>query len=105
MALVLGIIVGALSLGPAADWFGRKHILFVSVLTTIAFGAFGACFAPTFGLFAESRFLAGIGTSGIVICSFVLMTEIVGPSARGFCGALFQVKYYLSHPSLGRACS
>lgn len=91
MAHMLGITVGALFLGHAADCFGRKPVLLVSMLGAIAFGAVGSCLAPTFAFFAASRFSAGVGVSGILICSFVLISEIVGPSARGFCGTLFQV--------------
>ena len=90
-AYTLGITIGALSLGPAADSFGRKPVLLGSLVGMIGFGALGAYLAPTFVIFAGLRFLVGIGSAGITMCSFVLLSEIVGPSVRGFCGTLCQV--------------
>ena len=58
----------------------------------IGFGALGGYLAPTFVVFTTLRFLVGIGTAGIMMCSFVLTSEVVGPSVRGFCGNLFQVR-------------
>ncbi|CAG0887216.1 unnamed protein product [Darwinula stevensoni] len=83
---MLGLMVGAPLLGRVSDAYGRKPILFLSIIFSTAFGA--ACsFANGFLSFFLFRFLDGfIGSGGL--SNFVLTMELIGPSKRALVGCL-----------------
>lgn len=82
---MLGTMVGAPLCGSAADKYGRKE-LWMIVVTMSTFWGFLSSFAPTYYLFLIFRFLVGIFVGGGILVTFVLATEMVGPTKRGkFC--------------------
>lgn len=70
----LGLSVAQLIFGPFADRYGRKPVLFVSVLIFMA-GAFGSAVAPTFGLLLASRFIWGIGGAGARVVAMAIVRD------------------------------
>ncbi|QGZ65879.1 MFS transporter [Paraburkholderia acidisoli] len=79
-AAMVGLAVGAIVAGPAADRVGRKKVLLGSVL---CFGLFSllCAFASTPGQLVGLRFLTGLGLGAAMPNSTTLLSEYV-PSKR-----------------------
>ncbi|KRT83083.1 membrane transporter, partial [Oryctes borbonicus] len=87
---MFGVFFGAITLGSAADKYGRKTIFCWSATFQLILGVLVA-FTPEFYSFLVIRFLYGIfGSAGSYITGFVLTMELVGPSKRTPCGIAFQ---------------
>lgn len=87
---MFGVLFGAITLGSAADKYGRKTIFCWSATLQLILGVVVA-FVPEFYSFLVVRFLYGIfGSAGSYITGFVLTMELVGPSKRTPCGIAFQ---------------
>ncbi|MDB5401898.1 MAG: transporter, family, 4-hydroxybenzoate transporter [Rhodopila sp.] len=73
-AALLGLMLGAFTLGPMADRFGRKRILVASTLT---FGIFSICTAlvSSFTALLVVRFLTGLGLGGAMPSFISLASE------------------------------
>lgn len=88
---VIGLMLGAMAIGPLADRFGRKTILLVSVA---AFGVFtlGAALATSLSTIVALRFLAGLGLGATMPCAITLTSEFCPRRHRSlmvttmFCG-------------------
>ena len=88
---VIGLMVGAMAIGPLADRFGRKTILLVSVAV---FGVFtlAASVATSLPAFIALRFLAGLGLGATMPCAITLTSEFCPRRHRSlmvtamFCG-------------------
>lgn len=90
---MFGVFVGAITLGNAADKYGRKVIFCWSALLQLIFGV-AVAFVPSYYPFLVVRFLYGMfGSAGSYITGFVLTMEIVGASKRTFCGIMFQASF------------
>jgi AAHS family 4-hydroxybenzoate transporter-like MFS transporter len=78
---LLGLTVGALAFGPAADRWGRKPIIIIS---TLGFGIF-ALFTPPLSYSREAlmllRFLTGLGLGG-VMPNIIALTSEYSPKTR-----------------------
>jgi len=85
--LFFGWAVGAIILGPLADKYGRKSVLFPSLLNLLLF-TFGMAFAKVFWIVALCRFIVGIFEAGCLLSMFVLATELVGPEKRALAGTM-----------------
>lgn len=87
-ATPFGYLVGALLSGTVADRIGRKPVMlwalgFYAVFTVIA------AVAPSFGVFAVARVLAGVGIGAESVIIAPYLAEFVPPQRRGwFVGAL-----------------
>ncbi|KAK1281040.1 Organic cation/carnitine transporter 4 [Acorus gramineus] len=82
----VGNMIGSGIFGHLADSsFGRKRSLIAVCVASAAFGCLTSL-SPSFWLYAALRFLTGLSSGGMGLCSFVLATEPVGPSARGMAG-------------------
>jgi MFS family permease len=92
MAFMLGVMFGALTLGPVSDAVGRKPVMIASLIGMIGFAS-ASSYAPALLMFAILRAFVGIFGAGLMISSFVLSSELVGPSVRGFCGNVFQSSF------------
>ncbi len=78
---LVGILVGALLVGPISDRVGRKaslmgSIALFSVLTLVV------PWAPDASVFAALRFFAGIGLGACMPAALTMMSETVRPSQR-----------------------
>ncbi|PLP97913.1 MFS transporter [Cupriavidus pauculus] len=78
---LLGMMVGALSLGSASDRYGRKPVILVC-LVVFSLAAFANGFAENATQFALCRFLTGVGLGGMVPNIVALMAEMAPPAAR-----------------------
>jgi MFS transporter, AAHS family, 4-hydroxybenzoate transporter len=88
---LFGLTIGALAFGPAADKWGRKTMLVISV---VMFGAFSLATAQasTFGSLLVLRFLTGVGLGGAMPNLIALTSEFSPKRLRAtvvtimFCG-------------------
>ncbi|KAK1325562.1 Organic cation/carnitine transporter 4 [Acorus calamus] len=82
----VGNMIGSGIFGHLADSsLGRKRSLIAVCVASAVFGCLTSL-SPSFWLYAALRFLTGFSSGGMGLCSFVLATEPVGPSARGMAG-------------------
>ncbi|XP_040285215.1 solute carrier family 22 member 3 isoform X2 [Bufo bufo] len=93
-SLNLGFLIGALTLGYAADRYGRKVTYLIS-----SFGV-GLCgiivaFAPNFYILVFFRFLQGIFGKGTWMTCYVIITELVGSKQRRIVGIVVQMFFTL----------
>jgi MFS family permease len=81
---LVGILVGALLVGPVADRFGRKSALMGSI-ALFSVLTLAVPWAPDVTTFATLRFLAGIGLGACMPVALTTMSETVplGQRARG----------------------
>jgi MFS transporter, AAHS family, benzoate transport protein len=69
-----GMLIGALAVGALTDLIGRRKVL-LGCLVWFSL-AMGACaVAPSAGLFAAARFLAGLGLGGVMPTTVALTVE------------------------------
>jgi MFS transporter, AAHS family, 4-hydroxybenzoate transporter len=88
---VIGLMAGAMAIGPLADRFGRKTVLIASVAS---FGVFtlGAVLATSLPTIVALRFLAGLGLGATMPCAITLTSEFCPRRHRSlmvttmFCG-------------------
>ncbi|XP_054018444.1 solute carrier family 22 member 3 [Dryobates pubescens] len=91
--LNLGFLVGAFTLGYAADRYGRILIYLLSCLGDGICGTIVA-FAPNFTVFLIFRFLQGMFGKGTWMTGYVIVTEIVGSDQR-IVGIVIQIFFTL----------
>lgn len=90
--LFFGWAVGAIVLGIISDKFGRRKVLFPS-LVTVVIVAFAMSFAKAYWIVAVCRFVIGFCEAGCFITMFVLATELVGPEKRALAGTLVWIYF------------
>jgi MFS transporter, AAHS family, benzoate transport protein len=73
MSLV-GVAIGAVSVGPLSDRFGRRRMLIGSVVLFSVFTLF-VPLAGSVGMFAALRFVAGLGLGACMPVSLTMMAE------------------------------
>ncbi|MEH6543764.1 MAG: MFS transporter [Porticoccaceae bacterium] len=78
---LVGMMIGALVLGPVGDKYGRRWAVILSVLV---FGLFTllTAYAKTYNELVLLRFLTGLGLGGAMPNATALMTEYVSDKAR-----------------------
>ncbi|KAK4879077.1 hypothetical protein RN001_007223 [Aquatica leii] len=90
---MLGALIGAVSLGSAADKYGRKAIFCWSGTLQLIFGV-AAAFVPQYHFFLLIQFFYGaFGSAGSFTAGFVLTMELIGPSKRTVCGLCFHAAF------------
>ena len=85
--LFFGWAIGAIALGLVADRYGRKSVLFPSVLVVLVV-TFAMAFAKAFWIVGVCRIIIGFFEAGCFLSMFVLATELVGPEKRALAGTL-----------------
>lgn len=89
-AVLLGAILGAVTIGPFSDRFGRRKLLMV---TSIIFfvGALGSGVAPEFWTLIISRVILelGVGSASALIPTY--LAELAPVAKRGMMSGLFQL--------------
>uniref|UniRef100_A0A1Y1JSF9 Major facilitator superfamily (MFS) profile domain-containing protein n=2 Tax=Photinus pyralis TaxID=7054 RepID=A0A1Y1JSF9_PHOPY len=92
-AYMFGVFFGSLTLGAAADKYGRKNVFCGSAVLQVVFGV-AAAYVTEFYAFLIVQFFYGIfGSAGSYIPGFVLAMELIGPSRRTVCGISFQAAF------------
>ncbi|KAI5645893.1 sugar transporter domain-containing protein [Phthorimaea operculella] len=96
MLLQLGILIGSILFGFLADRYGRRYTFLLAVLSLVLLGL-GVPFAPDYVTFTVLRFLLGVATAGVMVVSFVLIMETIGPRYRELIGCLYQIPFIFGH--------
>lgn len=91
---LLGVMVGALGIGPLADVIGRRRTM---VLTVVGFSVLTlACaFAPGPVAFGVLRFLAGLGLGGVLPVALALVNEYAAPGRAGSATTTLMTGYHV----------
>ena len=71
---VLGVAVGQIIFGPVSDKYGRRPVLFASLLL-FCLATVASIFSPTIDFFNVCRFLQGLGGSGGIVLSRSVATD------------------------------
>ncbi|XP_054838654.1 solute carrier family 22 member 15-like isoform X3 [Eublepharis macularius] len=87
-----GLLIGNIMFGPLSDRLGRKPVYMSGLFFDVIFGYISA-FAPSYEIFAISRFFVGITNGGMSLVSFVLTQEYVGKSFWALTGSLTNVTF------------
>ena len=95
-----GWAVGAIVLGIVADKYGRKSVLFPSLLIVLVV-TFATAFAKAFWIVAVCRFIVGFFEAGCFLSMFVMATELVGPEKRALAGTLVWFYFTIALMILG----
>ncbi|XP_076025118.1 solute carrier family 22 member 4-like [Genypterus blacodes] len=77
----IGVFTGSFFSGPLSDRFGRKPVLFVTIVLQMMFSFF-QIFSPSWTVFNILFFLSGLGQISNYIAAFVLGTEIFQGNVR-----------------------
>ena len=80
--LLLGAIVGALTVGKIMDRLGRKSTLRIVALT-FGVGIVVAALADSFAVLLVGRVIMGVGVGGVSVCVPTYLSEIAPAEIRG----------------------
>ena len=89
---LVGMMIGALSIGTLADVVGRRACIIASVVSFSVFTALLA-FAPSPEVFGVLRFLAGLGLGGLIPTAATLVSEYAR-TRRGSSSITFMMTGY-----------
>jgi AAHS family 4-hydroxybenzoate transporter-like MFS transporter len=81
-AALIGMAVGAFTLGPLGDRYGRRPAILLSV-AFFGMGTLATAWAPNLEALIALRFLTGIGLGGALPNATALMAEFAPPKVRG----------------------
>ncbi|KAK9955957.1 hypothetical protein ABG768_015795 [Culter alburnus] len=76
-----GVLTGSMISGPISDRFGRKIVLFVTMMIQTVFTLIQV-FSPSWLIFCILFFIAGMGQISNYLVAFALGMEILSPSIR-----------------------
>jgi AAHS family benzoate transporter-like MFS transporter len=78
---LVGMLCGSLVAGTLTDLLGRRR-LFAASVALFSLAMLGCGLAPSFGVFAAFRFLAGLGIGGLLPTAIALTSEFAAPQHR-----------------------
>ncbi|KAI8045775.1 organic cation transporter-like protein [Drosophila gunungcola] len=82
---MFGVLLGSIVFGQLSDKYGRKPILFASLVIQVFFGVV-AGLAPEYFTYTLARLMVGTTTSGVFLVAYVIAMEMVGPDKRLYAG-------------------
>ncbi|XP_017009318.2 organic cation transporter-like protein [Drosophila takahashii] len=82
---MLGVLLGSIVFGQLSDKYGRKPILFASLVIQVLFGVLAGV-APEYFTYTFARLMVGATTSGVFLVAYVVAMEMVGPDKRLYAG-------------------
>ena len=94
MVGLVGVMVGALTIGAVTDIIGRRRTL---LLTVVGFSAFTllCAFAPNPWIFGMLRFLAGLGLGGVLPVAIALVNEYARQGRGGSATTILMTGYHV----------
>ncbi|KAK4883227.1 hypothetical protein RN001_006546 [Aquatica leii] len=96
---MLGILLGMLMFGAAADTFGRRNVLLVAIMLHILCGLLSTI-SPWYSIFLFFKFLSAWASSGLISISFVMCLEVVAGSWRTSVSILTLIPWGLGYSIL-----
>ena len=98
-AVLVGAIIGAITIGPFSDRFGRRKLL---LLTSILFfiGALGSGLAPEFWTLIFTRIILGLAVGAASSLIPTYLAELAPVAKRGMMSGMFQ---FMIMSEIGRA--
>jgi MFS transporter, AAHS family, benzoate transport protein len=78
---LVGVLCGSLVAGTLTDLLGRRR-LFMASIGVFSLAMLACALAPSFGAFAVSRFVAGLGIGGLLPTAVALTSEFAAPARR-----------------------
>lgn len=87
---MFGILIGSLVFGYLGDKYGRRKIMYMSPLA-IGLVTVAGVLLPGYRIYLTMRLLAGLFCGGGGMIGFVMVTEVIGQSVRGFAGMMMPV--------------
>ena len=91
---LIGMLIGAMTIGTLSDRYGRRNMLVVSVLIFAA-SQIGVALAPSPELFGLFRLIGGLGMGGVIPVGAALTIEYSPPEKRSFNYGLMYSGYSL----------
>ncbi|MGW4485337.1 MFS transporter [Amycolatopsis sp. NPDC004368] len=91
---LLGVAVGALTVGPASDLFGRRGMMLLTVTSFSLFTLLCAVVDDPW-LFGVLRFLAGLGLGGVLPTALALITEYARVGRGGSSTTVLMTGYHV----------
>ncbi|GAB3706062.1 MFS transporter [Mariniluteicoccus flavus] len=91
---LIGMMIGAMTIGTLSDIIGRKKMLLLS-LVIFTLTQLGAALAPTPEIFGLFRLLGGLGMGGIIPVAAALTIEYSAPAKRSMNYAIMYSGYSL----------
>ena len=91
---LIGMLIGAMTIGTLSDRYGRRNMLVVSVLI-FALAQIGVALAPSPELFGLFRLIGGLGMGGVIPVGAALTIEYSPPEKRSFNYGLMYSGYSL----------
>ena len=101
---LIGVGVGAVALAPLADRFGRKRLIVISLVITLA-GLIATGFSSSVPELFVYRVITGIGVGGVLACVTVLTSEFSNLRFRGLAMAIYAAGYGLGASLCGTIAS
>ncbi|XP_076836358.1 organic cation/carnitine transporter 2-like isoform X2 [Brachyhypopomus gauderio] len=83
----LGVLCGSFFSGQISDRFGRKPVLFITMMVQTFF-TFVQVFSPSWEVFSVLFFIVGLGQISNYVAAFVLGSEILSGAVRVFYSSL-----------------
>ncbi|CAK1555212.1 unnamed protein product [Leptosia nina] len=91
-----GILVGSVLYGYISDRYGRKMSCLLSLITEVIFVAISAA-VTEFWMFAICRFLIGASVGGSMLCTYVMLIELLGKAYRHYLPGLAEMVYVICY--------
>ncbi|WP_240690732.1 MULTISPECIES: aromatic acid/H+ symport family MFS transporter [unclassified Amycolatopsis] len=85
----VGMLFGALLVGPLTDRHGRRRTTLLSI-AIVSLGMFACAFAPNPELFGASRLLVGLGVGAVYPAMGPLIFELAPPKRKNLSSAIVQ---------------
>jgi MFS family permease len=91
---LVGMMVGALTIGTLTDVIGRRKAL-IGAVTSFSFFTLLCAFAPNAGVFGLLRFLAGLGLGGCLPTAIALVNEFTRGGRSGRATTTMMTGYHV----------
>jgi AAHS family benzoate transporter-like MFS transporter len=91
---LVGVMVGALAVGPLADVVGRRRML-IATVALFSVLTLACAFAPNPEVLGVLRFLAGLGLGGVLPAALAYVAEFARPGRRSSATTVLMTGYHV----------